>query len=118
MNKKDRQDMIDSFASLIDSIFTDENKNKSNQETINNKEFVIMVDNNMKLLKDVEDKDIDAYSSIVSVIIENAKIIDAEKLKGVDLENIFEFFTIIDYSINMLLAKLKTQFIKAYNESR
>ncbi len=118
MNKKDRQDMIDYFASLIDSIFTDKNENKSNQETANNKAFTTMLDYNMKNIIGAEDKDIDTYSSIVSIIIENAKIVDAEKLKGVDLENIFEFFTLIDYSINMLLSKLKTQFIKAYNESR
>lgn len=118
MNKKDRQDIIDAFASLIDSIFKDETKAKSNQETANNKAFKAMVENNFKSICNADDDNIDNYSSIVSVIIENAKIVDAEKLKGVDLENIFEFFTLIDYSITMLLSKLKTQFIKAYNESR
>lgn len=120
MNKKDKQDIIDSFVSLINSVLTDknDNENKNNQCNDNNKAFAAMVDNNMKNVIEAEDKDIDTYASIVSVIIENAKIVDAEKLKGVDLDNIFEFFTLIDYSINTLLSKLKTQFIKAYNESR
>lgn len=117
---KDIQDIFKAFIDIVDAYTKNSTKqeNESNQNAVNNKAFADMVDNNMKNIIGAEDKDIDTYSSVVSVIIENAKIVDSKKLKGVDLDNIFEFFTLIDYSINMLLSKLKTQFIKAYNESR
>lgn len=118
---KDIQDVFNVLVNVIDAYCKKNNtkqENKNNQSNANNKAFAAMVDNNMKNIIGAEDKDIDTYASIVSIIIENAKIVDVEKLKGVDLDNIFEFFTLMDYSINMLLSKLKTHFIKAYNESR
>lgn len=119
---KDIKDAFEVFVSVVDAYYkqnnTNEQVNKQANDNANNKAFAAMVDNNMKNIIGAENKDIDTYASIVSIVIENAKIIDAEKLKGVDLNNVFEFFTLIDYSINTLLTKLKSQLIKVYNESR